>query len=302
MAVKTPMVYCIVLNLNGRILLCETLDSLRKMTYPNFKVIVVDNGSTDGSQETVRTQYPWTELIENGKNLGFGGGNNVGMQYAIEQKAEWIFLLNNDIVVDPQLLSELMSVVVEDDRIGVAGPKIYYHSEPNMIWYAGGTINFWAGVVAHRGLRQIDHGQADITEETAFVTGCAFLVKREALEKVGLFDPAYHPAYTEDADLGERIHRAGYKLMYVPKGKLWHKVSAFSGGGLTPFKTQLKVEHNLIFFKRYARWYHWITIPFCIGAITLIFVLKGLLRGNFSIILALAKGFFGAIGRLFSKE
>jgi hypothetical protein len=208
--------------------------------------------------------------------------------------------LNNDIVVDPMLLSEMMNVAMENDRIGVVAPKIYYHSDPNKIWYAGGTINFWTGMVAHRGLRQIDHGQFDNTSETEFVTGCAFLVKREALEKVGLFDLAYHPIYAEDVDLGERIRRAGYTLMYAPKAKLWHKVSAFSGGGLTPFKTQLKVEHNLIFFKRYARWYHWITIPFCIGAMTLIFVIKELFKGNFSILFALVKGFFGAIGRLFS--
>jgi GT2 family glycosyltransferase len=311
MAGADPLVYCIVLNLNGRTLLCETLDSVHLMTYPNFKAIVVDNGSIDGSQDAVRTQYPWVELIENGKNLGFGGGNDVGMKYALEQGAEWIFLLNNDIAVDPELLSEMMNMVMVEDCIGAASPKIYYYSEPNKIWYAGGTINFWTGIVAHKGLRQIDAGQFDKTEETGFVNGCAFLVKREALEKVILndiehqrdfFDFVYHPIYAEDVDLSERIRRAGYKLMFVPKGKLWHKVSAFSGGGLTPFKTRLKVKHNFIFFKRYARWYHWITIPFCITAMTTLFVIKELFKGNFSIILALVQGFFGALGRLFSKN
>ena len=287
--------------MNGRELLLQTLDSVKQMSYPNSTIVVVDNGSTDGSQQAVRSNHPHVKLIENGTNLGFGGGNNVGMRFALDQQAQWIFLLNNDITVDPNLLSELMAVAMTDPRIGILCPKIYFHSEPETFWYAGGRINYFAGIVSHRGLREKDRGQYDRVEETEYATGCAFLVRREVLETVGLFDPVYHPIYSEDADLSVRAQRAGYRLMYVPQAKLWHKVSAFSGGGLTPFKTRLKVEHNLIFFRRYARWYHWLTIPWCVGAIAAAFVVRELLKGNLGIVTALARGFVRALGRVVSR-
>jgi GT2 family glycosyltransferase len=298
MAMPAPSVFCLVLNLNGSALLKETLLSIRAMTYPNRRVIVLDNGSTDGSQAMVRNEFPEAQLIENGKNLGFGGGNNVGMQYALEQGADWIILLNNDVELDRAMLDEMMNVAAGDERIGALAPKIFYASEPDSFWYAGGRINFWTGIVAHRGLRQKEAGQFDRTEDTGYITGCAFLVRSSVLRAVGLFDPVYHPIYSEDADLSMRILRAGYRLVYVPRAKMWHKVSAFSGGGLTPFKTQLKVEHNLIFFKRYARWYHWLTIPVCVGGATLGFLVRELVKGNYSIIAALGRGFIKALRRL----
>lgn len=124
------------------------------------------------------------------------------------------------------------------------------------------------------------------------------LIKREVMEEIGLLDLIYSPMYSEDADYSARALRAGFRLVYVPSGKVWHKVSAFSGGGLTPLKTRLKVEHNFIFFKRYARWYHWLTIPFCIGGAAFLFVLKELLKGNFGIVTALARGFVNTIRKL----
>lgn len=300
MAENYPLVYCVILNLNGGDLLRETLRSVSNMTYPNFRILVVDNGSNDGSSEMVRKRFSAVELLENGENLGFGGGNNVGMKYALDKKAGWVFLLNNDITVDPEILSELYKVGSGDDSIGILVPKIYYHADPDKLWYAGGKVNFFTGMISHRGLREIDAGQYDRIEPTTYVTGCAMLFRRKVLEDVGMFDPVYHPIYSEDADLSERARRAGYKLVYVPKGRMWHKVSSFSGGGLTPFKTRLKVEHNMVFFKRYAKWYHWLTIPWCIGGIAVVFVVKELLSGNVKVVLALLGGFRGAIKRLIS--
>ena len=300
----SPVVYCIVLtcglNPDGRVkkLLLDTLDSVTKMTYPNFKVVVVDNGSIDGSQDAVRAAYPDMTLIENGENLGFMKGSNVGLRYALGQKADWTLLLNNDISVDPELLSEMMKVAVSDDSVGIVAPKIYFFSEPNKIWYAGGSINYFTGIIKHLGLREEDHGQYDQTKETGYITGCAILIRREVMEKIGLLDPIYSPMYSEDADFSVRASRAGYKLMYVPKAKLWHKVSSFTGGGLSPVKTRLKVEHNLIFFKRYARWYHWFTIPVCIAFMATLFVVKELFKGNFAIVGALLSGIGKSVASL----
>lgn len=294
----SPLVYCIILNLNGRDLLLETIESVKQMTYANFKIVVVDNGSTDGSQQTLRSKYPEITLIENRKNLGFGEGNNVGIQYALDHGTDWVFLLNNDILVDPNLLTELMKIGVSDDKIGILGPKIYYHTEPHKLWYAGGNINYFTGIISHRGVRKKDHGQYDRLDETDYVSGCALLIKREVLQKIGMFDPVYYPSYAEDADLCVRAQRTGYRIVYVPPAKLWHKVSAYSGGGLTPLKTRLKVEHSLIFFKRYARWYHWITIPWCVGGLSIVFLAKELLKGNFHIVSALFHGFVKAFSRI----
>ncbi|MBI1803943.1 MAG: glycosyltransferase family 2 protein [Ignavibacteriae bacterium] len=303
-----PLVYCTVLHCginpdgNARSLLRETLDSLLKMTYSNFRIVVVDNGSTDGSQAMLHSEYPIVELVENGRNLGVMEGYNIGLRYGLTHSAAWVMLLNNDIVVDPDLLSTMMDVGLSNERIGIVGPKIYYHNDPDTFWYAGGRINYFTGIIAHRGLRQRDRGQYDRVEDTDYVNGCAMLIRREVIEQIGMLDLVFSPMYSEDADYSIRAHRAGYRLVYVPQAKLWHKVSAFSGGGLTPLKTALKVEHNLIVFKRYARWYHWLTIPWSVGAVTIVFVLKELFHGNFKIIDALVRGFGKAIGRLVMKE
>ncbi len=288
---SSPLVYTIILNFNGKKLLLETLASVKQIAYPNFRIIVVDNGSTDGSLTAVRAQYPEAILIENEKNLGFGEGNNVGMRYALQHGAEWVLLLNNDLAVAPDLLTHMMNVATSDAKIGIVGPKIYYHDQPEMIWFAGARINYWAGLTAHRGIREIDRGQYDRVEDADYITGCTMLIRREVLERLGRFDPIYFPAYSEDADLCVRAQRAGYRLVYVPQAKVWHKVSSSSGGGMTPFKTKLKVQHSLILFKRYARWYHWLTIPWCVAALAFVFVIKELARGNWRIVSALLHGF-----------
>lgn len=293
-----PKVYCIILNFNAKELLTATIESVRRLDYSDFKIIVVDNGSNDGSQVLVKSRFPEITLIENPENLGFGEGNNVGIRYALNEGAQWIFLLNNDIRVAPNLLSALMNVAISDKRIGIIGPKIYYESEPNKIWYAGGKINYFTGIISHRGLREIDDGRYDHVEDTDYVTGCAMLVKREVFERVGLFDPAFSPMYTEDADLCTRARQHGYRVVYVPQGKVWHKVSASTGGNFAPAKIKYKIEHNLIFFKRYANWYHWFTIPICVAGASLIFIFNQLLKGNFVVVTSLFNGFAKALGRL----
>jgi len=301
---RPSSVTCVILHgsqiPSGRELLVETLESVMKMTYPDFTVVVVDNGSLDDSREVVKTRFPGVTLIENGRNLGFGGGNNVGISHALGRGAGWVFLLNDDVKVDPGLLGELMAAAAGDEKAGMLSPKIYFYSQPTKFWYAGGRVNYFTGIVSHRGLRQEDRGQYDRVEDTEYITGCAMLMRRELLETVGMFDPEYFPIYSEDADLSARSLRAGWRLLYVPGARMWHKVSASSGGGMSPFKTQLKVEHNFIFFRRYARWYHWLTIPWCIAGASALFLLKELLKGNFKVIIALIRGFARAIGRIFS--
>ena len=299
MSSPAPLVYCIVLNYNGRSVLGETLETLGAMTYPNFRVVVADNGSTDGSVALVKERFPRVEIIEIGGNLGVAGARNIAMKYAIDRGAAWIHHLDNDIRVHPGLLSELMKAAAADGRVGILGAKIYYHAKPDLLWYAGGKVNYWSGMVTHRGIRRTDRGQYNREEDTGYVVGCSFLVGKHVIERVGPFDPIFTPFYTEDSDMCARALRAGFRVRYVPSAVLWHRVSTSSGGVITPKRVMLKIEYNLIYFRRYARWYHWLTIPWCIGGLALAYLVREIGRGNFAVIPALLKGFSKAAGRLF---
>jgi len=295
-----PLVYCVVLNFNGREVLPDTFDSLRVMTYPNFRLMMVDNGSTDGSVDYVKKNHPGVEIIEIGENLGVTGARNIAMRRAIEQGAVWIHHLDNDIRVDPGLLTELMTVANTDTTIGILGSKIYYHAEPDRLWYAGGNVNYWAGLVTHRGIREVDTGRYDLVEDTGYVVGCSFLMSKKLVDRVGYFDPIFTPFYTEDGDLCARALGSGFRVVYVPRARLWHRVSTSSGGVITPKRVMLKIEYNLIYFKRYALWYHWFTIPFCVGALSLSYLVREIVKGNFAVIPALFRGFLKALSRVFA--
>lgn len=293
-----PLVWCVVLNYNGREVLGETLETLSAMTYPNFRLVLSDNGSTDGSVAFVRERFPAVEVIENGENLGVTGARNIAMRRALEAGADWVHHLDNDIRVHPELLSELMKAASGDPRIGILGAKILYHAKPDLLWYAGGRVNYWTGMVTHRGIRRRDDGQYDREEDTDYVVGCSFLIGRHVVERVGYFDPVYTPFYTEDSDMCARALRAGFRLRYVPTALLWHRVSTSSGGVITPKRVMLKIEYNLIFFRRYARWYHWLTIPWCIGGLALAYLAREIGKGNLAVVPALFRGFGKALKRL----
>ncbi|MCC7429950.1 glycosyltransferase family 2 protein [bacterium] len=285
-----PSVYLIVLNWNGSKLLEETLLSLQKITYKNYKIIVVDNGSVDESVEMLKAKFPQVYLIQNDKNLGFGGGNNVGIEFCLSQKTDYVLLLNNDVEVDKDFVTEMVKVAESSGKIGLVAPKIYYFEPKNRLWFAGGKVSFATGLISHVGLRETDKGLYDKVCETDYVCGCAMLIKRKVLEKIGMFDPIFNPAYVEDADLSQRAKLASYKLFYAPKGIVWHKVSS-TLGAMSSAKTKLKIRNNFIFFKRYAKPYNWLTIVPSVVFGTLLFLLKQIFTGNFRISGSVLQGF-----------
>lgn len=219
-----PSVGIIVLNWNGKKDTLETLESLRKVTYPRFHTIVVDNGSTDGSQQDIREQHPEIILIETGRNLGFARGNNIGIQHALAEEVDAVLLLNNDVEVAPDFLSHLVNSLYSSPDIGAVNPKIYYHSEPNVIWSAGGTIDYRNCTTHQRFIDEQDTGQADTGGDIDFAIGCAVLVKRETIERAGMLDPDFF-LYYEETEWCHRIRKAGFRITYVPESKIWHKVS-----------------------------------------------------------------------------
>ena len=256
----TPRVVVIIVNWNGKDVTLDCLASLRRVQDPAPHVLVVDNGSTDDSVPAIRSQYPDVELLALSENRRFAGGNNAGIQKAFADGADFVLLLNNDTIVDPGFLSALLGRIRSEERCGMVVPKIYYHHQPDMLWYAGGEISFWTGTMRHRGIREVDHGQYDTATDTEYATGCCLLVSRELIARAGQLDESFF-IYSEDADWSVRARRAGYRIIYEPRARIWHKLSVSTGGHLSAFKLKNKALSNFRFFARYARWYHWLTFP-----------------------------------------
>lgn len=215
----------IALNWNGRDDTLACLDSLSQLNYPDYEIIVVDNGSSDDSVAAVHAAYPQVTLIETGDNLGFVGGNNAGLERARAIKADYALLLNNDTEVEPNFLRLLVEAAESDPKVGMVGPMIYYFDRPQVIWSAGGAIDWDKGATHMMGLDEIDSGQfGDSYRPVDFVTGCALLIKMPLVEQVGMLDPRFF-AYYEETEWCARVSRTGFKILHVPQAKIWHKIS-----------------------------------------------------------------------------
>jgi GT2 family glycosyltransferase len=261
-----PCVDVVVLTWNRLQDTLACLESLSHLTYPNYRVMVVDNGSSDGTAESIAAQYPDVELIVNEHNLGFAGGFNVGLRQALKQGADFMLVLNNDTIVPTDLLDELMAQAAPSD-VGMLAPKIFYFSEPQLIWSVGGDCHPLTCEMTHKGDGQLDRGQWSQVLERDFLVGCALLVKRVTLEKIGLFDTGFHPAYYEDMDLCMRARRAGFRLLLVPQAKLWHRVARSSGGTDSPQERYLMARHSVRYFRKYVRGWRWlIVVPYRLGS------------------------------------
>jgi GT2 family glycosyltransferase len=245
------VVTAVVLSWNRRE---DTLACLRSLVAadPAPKVIVVDNASTDGTSEAVRREFPDIELIENPENLGFAEGNDVGIRHALAHGADHVLVLNNDTEVDRSFLAPLLEEAARRPDAGALSPKILFADPPDLIWFAGAEYDARSGYNGrHRGYREPDDGRFDAVVETGRVCGAAMLVSRQVLEKVGVFDPELF-AYSEDTDWSLRAHEAGYKHYLVPSSRVWHKVSAASGGESSPTALYYDVRNALVVAERHA--------------------------------------------------
>lgn len=257
---QQPLVTFVILNWNQPEMTAECLDSIRQQDYGNYHVLVVDNGSRDNSVEVLNERFPWVELLVLEENIGYGMGNNAGIEHVLRSPTDYIFLLNNDTVVAPDMLSILVNVAESDPRIGIVGPTMYYFEPPDVIWSGENTVNWRSGQVARKNmgehvsqdlLRQMENHKID------HVDTCASLVKREVFESIGLLDPRYFINY-EDLDFDLRAKQAGFDLVYVPQAFMWHKVSLAMGfaspattyymtrNALTLFWTRAPVQWKLV--------------------------------------------------------
>lgn len=232
-----PLVYIVVLNYNGIDFNDACIDSLLKTDYFNYKILFVDNGSTDGSIDRVRQRYPAVEVLENKANLFFAAGNNRGIEFALERGADYIFILNNDTEVDSYCLPSLVSFMEAMPESGAVQPLLCLMSHPQLIASAGCRISLsgrsWDDSFG------IPCGSfGDDPRQVAGVTGGAMLVRADVLRKVGMFDEQYR-MYFEDVDLSFRIQKAGLKLYVVPQGRVLHAVSATTKTSFSRMRIQL---------------------------------------------------------------
>lgn len=241
-----PAVYFSILNWNQKDLTLECLESLAHLDYPNYRIVVVDNGSNDGEATAIRAQFPSVTVLENGRNLGFAEGNNVGIRYALSQGADYVLLLNNDTIVDPQMLKVLVRVAESDEQVAIVGPKIYYYDEPETIWSAGGILRRF-GTPVMLGVDEVDSGQHDELKEVDWISGCALLIKDSVIQQIGLIDARFF-IYFEETDWCSRARRAGFKVLYVPQARMWHKIQP-RRQALSPRHVYLMTRNRLLFLQ-----------------------------------------------------
>lgn len=244
-----PLIYIVILNWNGYKDTSELLESLFKITYRNFKVVVIDNNSTNNEAELLEKVYGNNaHIIHCNENLGFAGGNNVGIKYSLEEKADYILLLNNDTTVATNFLEPLVNKFNSSDQVGITAPQINYFKEPDKIWSAGGKISR----IRSSGFTKSNIKEAKFNKEhksVTFVSGCCMLIKRVVILNVGLFDENYF-LYTEDTDLCFRTIKAGYKIYVVSKSKIFHKVNSSTEKNLSLLPLYYTTRNRLYLAKK----------------------------------------------------
>ncbi len=227
-----PAVWIVLLNWNGWRDTDACLESLKGLAYPNFNVVVVDNASSDGSEARLRELYPKLTLLQSGANLGFAGGNNVGLRYALEHGAQYVWLLNNDTLVQPDALTELVAKMQRDPGLGLCGSTLLYESARDTVQALGGAhYNRWLGTVKHIGHhehwpRTVD--EREVEERLSYLIGASTLASRNFLEQIGLLQDDYF-LYFEELDWAARA-RGRFRLGYAAKSIVYHKEGSSIGG------------------------------------------------------------------------
>lgn len=237
-----PKVFAIILNYNGKETLLECIGSLHGSIYPNLEIVIVDNASTDGSLAIAKKKYPNIHYIVNSKNIGFSAGNNIGIRFALEKFADYVFLLNNDARISKKGIEELVAFAEKKHQTGIVNPLILSY-DGSRTWFSGGKIHWLSMKTTHAK----SHRRND-PNPIGYATGCAMLIKKNVFKKIGLFDEDYF-LYYEDADFSQRALRSGFDIFLVPKAKAFHREESNQKNSR---KTYWLVFSALLFFKKHA--------------------------------------------------
>lgn len=236
----------VILNFKVKDLTLECVSSVRKSSYKAVTIYVIDNASDDGIDQAIK-QFNDVHFIQTGGNLGYTGGNNIGIKKALSDDCDVVFILNPDTTVDPQVISECVKVM-DQPEVGIVGPKVLF-DDKQTIWYAGGILDKASVIGKHRGVDEKDCGQYDDLEETDYVSGAAMVVKREVFEQISFFDERYF-LYYEDSDFCLQAKKAGFKVMYAPKAVVYHQNAQSTGLG-SPLQDYYITRNRMLFASKF---------------------------------------------------
>ncbi|MGA2911251.1 MAG: glycosyltransferase family 2 protein [Candidatus Levyibacteriota bacterium] len=259
-------VFVTLINYNSNQATSDCLHSLEEINTADFvlSVVVIDNASTEKFTKDKKYQKLNLKIIRSEKNLGFAGGQNLGIKFALDNGADYVVVLNDDVILDKDLIVELLKTFETNKDCGMVSPKIYFakgyefHKDRyqqnelgKVIWYAGGKIDWQNVIASHRGVDEVDKGQYEKVAETDFASGCCEMIKRKVLEKIGLFDERYF-LYYEDNDLSQRAKAYNFKILYQPKAIMWHLNAGSTGGSGSTLHDYYITRNRLLFGFKYS--------------------------------------------------
>jgi GT2 family glycosyltransferase len=258
-----PKIAIILLNWNSFEHTSNCIQSLRLCDYQNFEIIVVDNGSVDGSGDLLKTNFPEIVLLASPTNVGFAAGNNRGFSYAIEQSIPYAMMLNNDVFVEPDFLSQLVNYMELHPDCGAIQPKIFFNHDRKKIWNGGSYFLPWLGWTYSKRYMRTAGVLQNQFQLVDWITGCAFLTRTSILKETGLLKEAFF-IYYEDVELSFLIRSKGYQLIFHPQSVIYHiagssnkaKVKGKEGYS-NPFVHYLNTRNHIWFLKLWTKWYHW---------------------------------------------
>lgn len=284
---KQGLVSLITVNYNQSLVTRDLLLSLRKVTYPAIEIIVVDNGSPSDTPEILKVEFPEIVLIESKENLGFAGGNNLGLNVA---NGEFCLFINNDTEVEPDFLEPLVERFKSNPEIGMMSPKIKFHHTPDTIQYAGYSPINQITLRQHLiGYCQVDKGQFDEGGFTFAAHGAAMMVPAKVIDQVGPMDEVFF-LYYEEHDWCERIKKAGYKVYFEPASVVWHKES-LSTGKESPLKIYYIARNRILYARRNIKGLKKVaSVSYLFTVVPLVFTVRYLLKGNIKLLKAAAAG------------
>ncbi len=247
---KKVSIHLIVLTWNNSNILEKCLESVNKIDRDDLKISIVDNCSTDNTSSMLSDKFPDYSVITNKQNLRYAGGYNSALTQIVFSENEYIILLNDDTIVSIDFIDELISPLLKDKKSIISVPKILYASNINKIWYAGGKVNLWSGIINHVGIRDFDGPKYSFINETDYATGCCFCIKYTDFKKLNFFDLDFN-MYCEDVDLSLRAKSLNRTIIYNPKSIILHRVSQ-SLGEHSFQKNKLKLQSQLKLFWKHA--------------------------------------------------
>ncbi len=299
---NNPLIFVLILSYNGKHLLKDSISSYLANVYPNFEVVVIDNGSTDGTKEWVNQNYPEVFVLRTEKNLGYSGGFNLGLDYAFNQnKADYVLITNNDVKADSKVISELVKVAETDPLIGFVTGKVYYYNKPDTLQTVGYYEDSLRWIGGHIGGKELDKGQFEQDVERFMSDDIFMLAKKSVFETVGGYNSLFK-FQGEQADWQARAKKIGFKIYYAYKAKIWHKESMTIGKS-SPFKTFYDVRNTLLpplihkddaFNTSFFKWY--------LKSVVIYPFIKKTLKLKFSYSFAIARGFISAMSYAISHH